>query len=275
MNSVDLIKEIMQKTSLSVEKLAKRVDIKEKVITDFLNGKSKLEIEEYLKIGKYFNLSLDTLVTGKPTEHDEYTMKKLKPSKHEVIDNIIEKWKSFIISSGLGNYMDQLLPTPIFENTSNGQKFNGFSGGVFQRTEGRTLDIKEKDVSLAKILKLDNFEIYEAFKKNGATFYKSGGFYGYQESKYLELEDIVNLEDIRFFENFDLKQDGSDYLSNALYIIPDTNKKYWKILDIFLKKGAFLVKGELPDLGRTLTYEEMIDYPATQMLRYITTKNLK
>src|SRR5690554_1828237 len=124
MSSVMLLKEIMNKTSLTVEKLAMRANIDEKTLTDFLSEKTKLDIEDYMKISQFFNLSLDTLVTGKPTEHDKYTISKLEPSGYEVIDNILEKWKAFIISSGLEDNMDELLPKPIFENTSKGQKFN-------------------------------------------------------------------------------------------------------------------------------------------------------
>lgn len=90
MSSVMLLKEIMSKTSLTVEKLAMRANIDEKALTDFLSEKTKLDIEDYMKISQFFNLSLDTLVTGKLTEHDKYTISKLEPSGYEVIEEYLE-----------------------------------------------------------------------------------------------------------------------------------------------------------------------------------------
>lgn len=295
MSSVMLLKEIMNKTSLTVEKLATRANIDEKTLTDFLSEKTKLDIEDYMKISQFFNLSLDTLVTGKPTEHDKYTISKLEPSGYEVIEEYLEKCKKIITESGLEKHADKLLPKAQYAEKRGTEYFSGFIGGVFLNDEPHIWkDAYTPYICIEAVLALDDYDIYTKLKDYPRTFgqlrYKltqmndqkglkatepknrsSSDWTRMNAVPALEFKDIANLTDVRFYHEVNIENKES----TVLYSINPNNKSYWKIIDLLLVKGAYLVKGNLGDSWGPRKREEMIDYPATEMLRFIASKNLE
>lgn len=295
MSSVMLLKEIMSKTSLTVEKLAIRANIDLKTLTNFLNEKTKLDIEDYMKISQFFNLSLDTLVTGKPTEHDKYTISKLEPSVYEVIEEYLEKCKKIITEAGLEKHAEKLLPIAQYAEKRGTEYFNGFIGGVFLNDERHIWkDAYMPYINIEAVLSLDDYDIYTKLKDYPRTFgqlrYKltqmndqkglkatepkdlsSNDWTSMNAVPALKFKDIINLTDVRFFHEVNIEKN----LTSVLYSINSNNKSYWKIINILLDKGAYLVKGNLDDSWGPRTREEMIDYPATEMLRFIAGKNLE
>lgn len=285
----------MNKTSLTVEKLATRANIDEKALTDFLSEKTKLDIEDYMKISQFFNLSLDTLVTGKPTENDKYTISNLKPSDSEVIEEYLEKCKKIITEAGLEKHMDKLLPKAQYVEIRGAERFNRFIGGVFLNDKQHFWKgAYTPYISIEAVLALDDYDIYTKLKDYPRTFgqlrYKltqmndlkglkateqknlsSNDWTRMEAVPALKFKDITNLTDVRFYHEVNIENEES----TVLYSINPNNKSYWKIIDVLLDKGAYLVKGNLGDSWRPRKREEMIDYPATEMLRFIASKNLE
>lgn len=279
MSSVSLLKEIMNKTSLTTEKLAKRANVDEKALDDFLNERTKLDIEDYMKVGKFFNLSLDTLVTGNPTEQDKYTISKLGPSVNEMLENYLDKCKKIIIDAGFEHQLDEFLPKPIYMEKRGVTFVKEFTGGIFYTNDTNTpmyywykQDTPIIDMNI--ILEKDDYDLFEKLRRYPAVFMekKRAGIGSRKElfSK-LNFEDIVNLSDVRFFKEFDLSQG----LSSVLYQIKDSNKNYWEIIHVLLEKGAYLEKGNLGESWSARSKDELIDYPATQMLKFIAKENIK
>src|SRR5690554_5068378 len=247
MSSVMLLKEIMNKTSLTVEKLATRANIDEKALTDFLSEKTKLDIEDYMKISQFFNLSLDTLVTGKPTENDKYIIRDLKPSDYEVIEEYLEKCKKIITEAGLEKHADKLLPKAQYAEKRGAEYFSGFIGGVFLNDKPYIWKGADTPyISIEAVLALDDYDIYTKLKDYTGNFGQLR--YKHTQKYELEFKDITNLTDIRFYHEVNIENQKQ----SVLYSINPNNKSYWKIIDLLLVKGAFLVKGNLPDLPHTL-----------------------
>lgn len=104
MKSEFLIKEIMDKKRLTIQDLSETVNIDKEKLTDFLNGENKLSLEEYGKIGAYFNLSLDTLVTGIPTKQDERKIRKSEIFRLQNV-GVLKKFIKYISIRGIGMLM--------------------------------------------------------------------------------------------------------------------------------------------------------------------------
>lgn len=265
MNSKEFLRELMAKTDLTIHKLSERTGVSEKAITMFLEKDGKLEIEEYLKIGKYFGISLDGMATGKPTDDDRLVIEHhLKPDQAELDDRFIENCEKLIIKAGLKSRLNELLPERPKLVEIEGKKYLlGFSGGIFHcGNSNDRLPNKEPKIDIKKVLGFDDFELYDKIK----TFAKVDDLV-----PNLEMSDVIKLTDIRFFDVVNI----NNKKHSALYEISEDNKNYWKIIDKLLSRGAFLIKGNLQVDAWDSQKEKIIDYPATQMLRYIVKQNLK
>ncbi len=296
MSSKDLLKELMSKTDLTVEKLSERTGVNGKSLTLFLEKDGKLEIEEYMSLGKYFGLSLETIATGVPVGYDRETVKKIQPSGLEIIEKFISKCEKVIIDAGLKSRIKELVPQAIYQGSGQDRRLIGFQGGVFLCDKEKYYhwnNVYLPYIDIKALIDLDDYELYSKLKNHPRTFgqmryYLSqiGDDRGLRETEpkdrssndwlnvkpipNLEFKDIFHLSDINFYKEVNVSDSSS-----ALYEILETNKNYWGIINYLLEQGAYLVKGNLGDYWGDRMKENIIDRPATQMLKYIAKQNLK
>jgi hypothetical protein len=172
-----------------------------------------------------------------------------------------------------------------------------FTGGVFLCNKECSYhwdDIYMPYIDIKTLLDKDDYELYSKLKKYPRTFGQmryyltqigdqkglkatepkdrsSNDWLNVRAVPSLEFKEINHLSDVRFYQEVDLSRLG---LSSLLYEIKDDNSNYWKVIDYLLEQGAYLVKGNLGEFWPR-NKEDQIDYPATQMLRYIAKQNLK
>lgn len=292
MEKSTLLKELMEKTMLDIEKLSKRTKVKDKSIENFISGKNDFNVKEYQKIAEYFGISLDTLISGKPTDHDAYTISRLEPSGYEVIDSFINACNKVINELGLKKHSSILVPTPKFEPYKDTEKFVGFQGGVFlTKKYNHWNKIYMPYVDIKKVIELDNFEIFDKFKDYPQTFGQLRNYLNnIQDSEGLKktepkdrssndwlnvrpvpeikFSDIIACTDVKFFEYVNI----SEYKSQALYMIDENHPKYWNIMNILLRKGAYLRMEVENNYGESIYVK---DIPVTKSFEILVSNQLK
>ena len=146
-------------------------------------------------------------------------------------------------------------------------------------------------VDIKKVIELDNFEIFDKFKDYPQTFGQLRNYLNnIQDSEGLKktepkdrssndwlnvrpvpeikFSDIIACTDVKFFEYVNI----SEYKSQALYMIDENHPKYWNIMNILLRKGAYLRMEVENNYGESIYVK---DIPVTKSFEILVSNQLK
>ena len=272
------------------EDLATKLNISDKVVSKWECGESTPQLEYITDLSKLYGVSTDYLIKGVASSEDNRIINR-PPTGEEKADEFIQQCWNIVKSKKLEKFKDLLLPKKVFETQR--QKFIGsflrLEGGIFKcKDYYHWQNVVMPYLDLDKLLKLDNFDIYEKFKDYPSTYGElrylakqnndtelleklpSNNLNDFYCDKPIKpysytAEQIQGLTDIRFYENMDTSN-GTYKISCALEKLEPTNPNYWKIVEILINKGAKRSRVTGCDELRTYTEPDIL---FTQMLLHM------
>lgn len=98
---------------MTQRQLAEQIHLSDKVISKWENKESKPNLEDVTTLSQYFGVTLDYLISGKPTTQDAQVLFK-QPTQEELIadakEEFIKKCNVIIRNNNLYKYKDKIFP---------------------------------------------------------------------------------------------------------------------------------------------------------------------
>ncbi len=288
MNTFERINEILEKIRISWDKLGLRTGIASKRIQILKDRREPFTTDELTSICNFLGptFTLDYLIRG--TDHSgqiaRYIKNDLKPSQEQFIEEFLLKCEEIIDEANLSKFKDMLMPTYIQNRSewirdNRSGEYNAFRGGCFLSLRYYHIqNIYRPYIDIEKVLKLNNYEIYNKLKnyprtegqmrhllkKNNNEFGLKmlkpidGEFGKEMDTPPLSSEDIYSLNEVNQVEFFQEIIGTKDwYPGSALYKISESNPNYWNIVKLFLVHGAYLTKEGEKDVIKTMMLKRL------------------
>lgn len=286
---------------LTQEELAKKLNISDKVISKWECGESIPQLEFISQLSNLYNISLEYLINGNPSEKDK-TILNRKPTTGEYADIFLKQCLDIIKDNKLERYKNILLPQKNIGSAqiNYGEHVTSLSGGIFKANKyWEWQNIVTPYIDTDKLIKLDNYEIYEKLKHLPTTYGEvrylakikndeetlkrmpqnhSSDFYHDRPIQNYTAKQIQGCKDVKFYINLKSKSDCQDCLEEeplnyALEHLEPTNPNYWEIVEILIKRGAVKLTCEYDSNKERNVYKP--DNLTTQLLLQTAIENKK